>query len=267
MAIRPTDYVVSNHRGHGHFIGKGGDVKRMTAEMYGKSAGYSRGRGGSQHMACFDIGFLGSNGITGGGLPIATGAALAIQRQKREAVVLAFFGDGAANQGAFHESLNMAAIWKLPVVYVCENNLYAMSTPFAQAFAIDRVAVRADAYGMPGVTADGNDLETVVATTRSAAERARAGGGPSLVEFLTYRLTGHSRGDPRIYRTREEEAEWAEKCPIARLRQKLLDAGVLDEAGDTNVHAEVEAELDEAEAFSEACEVDGPETLSEGLFA
>ena len=266
-AIEPTDYVVSNHRGHGHFIAKGGDVKRIMAEMYGKVDGYSRGRGGSQHMADFGIGFLGSNGITGGGLPIATGAALAVKRQGKPAVVLAFLGDGAANQGAFHEALNMAALWKLPIVYVCENNLYAMSTPFADAFAIDRIAVRAESYGMPGVTADGNDLLTIVEETKVAADRARAGDGPTLVELMTYRQSGHSRGDPRVYRTREEEAEWAERCAIERLRRHLAEIEALDDEHDAEVKASVEQELDEAEAFACASPVDDVERLEEGVFA
>ena len=266
-AIEPTDYVVSNHRGHGHFIAKGGDLKRLMAEMYGKVDGYSRGRGGSQHMACFDIGFLGSNGITAGGLPIATGAALALQRQGRSAVVLAFLGDGAANQGAFHEALNMAAVWKLPVVYVCENNLYAMSTPFAEAFAIDRIAVRAQAYGMEGVTADGNDLRVVIERTKEAADRARSGQGPTLLEFMTYRQTGHSRGDPRIYRTREEEAEWQTRCPIARLRSHLIDVGAMDDKRDAEIQADVERELAAAEAFAEQSPVDDVAQLEQGVFA
>ena len=265
-AIEPSDYVVSNHRGHGHFIAKGGDLKRLMAEMYGKVDGYSRGRGGSQHMACFDIGFLGSNGITAGGLPIATGAALALKRQGKSHVVLAFLGDGAANQGAFHEALNMAAVWKLPVVYVCENNFYAMSTPFADAFAIDSVARRADAYGMPGASADGNDLLVVIEKTKEAADRARAGEGPTLLEFATYRQTGHSRGDPRIYRTREEEADWRERCPIARLRKRLSDANALDDRRDAEIQAEVERELDEAEAFAVQSPVDTAD-LEQGVFA
>ncbi len=266
-AIEPTDYVVSNHRGHGHFIAKGGDVKRMMAEMYGKVDGYSRGRGGSQHMADFSIGFLGSNGITGGGLPIAAGAALALKRQGKPHVVLGFLGDGAANQGAFHEALNMAAIWKLPVVFVCENNLYAMSTPFRAAFAVENVAVRAQAYGMQGVVADGNDLFAVIEKTRECAARARAGQGPTLLEFQTYRMTGHSRGDPRIYRTREEEAEWARRCPIERLRRRLTEMGALDEEKDAAIQADVERELDEAQRFAEASPVDDLARLEEGVFA
>ncbi len=266
-AIKPTDYVVSNHRGHGHFIGKGGDVKRMMAEMYGKAAGYSRGRGGSQHMADFSIGFLGSNGITGGGIPIATGAALAIKRKREPHVVLCFFGDGAANQGAFHEALNMAAIWKLPVVFVCENNRYAMSTPFHEAFAIDRIATRAKAYGMPGATANGNELLAVVEKTHEYAERARAGEGPALLEFMTYRMTGHSRGDPRIYRTREEEAQWARRCPIERLRQHLRTIGALDDARDAQVQADVDRELAEAEQFAESSPVDDLANIEQGVFA
>jgi TPP-dependent pyruvate/acetoin dehydrogenase alpha subunit len=249
-ALLPADYVVSNHRGHGHFIAKGGDARLIMAEVFGKVTGYSRGRGGSQHMACFKIGFLGSNGITGGGIPIATGAALSLQLQRRSEIVACFLGDGAANQGAFHEALNMAAVWKLPIVYICENNLYAMSTPFRETFAISEVAQRAAAYGMPGDTTDGNDVLAVRDAVSKAAERARGGGGPTLVECKTYRFSGHSRGDPREYRPREEENAWRARCPIKRLRQKLVEAGALTEDLDARIRESVEQEVREAEEFA-----------------
>jgi len=265
--LRKADYVVSNHRGHGHFIAKGGEPRRLMAEMFGKEDGYSGGRGGSQHMACFAIGFLGSNGITGGGIPIATGAALALQMQRRHEIVACFFGDGAANQGAFHEALNMAAVWKLPIIFVCENNLYAMSTHFREAFAIDHVWQRAAAYGMPGERVDGNDVLAVRDAVKRIAERARSGGGPSLLECMTYRMSGHSRGDPREYRSREEEALWREQCPIRRFRNKLLCDGVLTEESASAVEAEVERVIADAEAFARSSPDPDPATLTEGLFA
>jgi TPP-dependent pyruvate/acetoin dehydrogenase alpha subunit len=265
-ALLPTDYVVSNHRGHGHFIAKGGDARLIMAEVFGKVTGYSRGRGGSQHMACFKIGFLGSNGITGGGIPIATGAALSLQLQRRSEIVACFLGDGAANQGAFHEALNMAAVWKLPIVYICENNLYAMSTPFREAFAISEVVQRAAAYGMPGDTADGNDVLAVREAVSKAADRARGGKGPTLVECKTYRFSGHSRGDPREYRPRAEEAAWRARCPIKRLRQRLIEAGALTDDLDARIREGVEREVREAEEFARNSADPPVGELGEGVF-
>jgi len=266
-AIRPGDKVVSTHRGHGHFIAKGGDPKRLMAEMFGKVDGYSGGRGGSQHMASFEIGFLGSNGITGGGIPIATGAALAIQLQKRDDIVVSFFGDGAANQGTFHESLNMAAVWRLPVIYLCENNLYAMSTPFREAFAISDIAQRADGYGMPSEIVDGNDVIAVRDAVAEAADAARAGNGPTLIECKTYRFCGHSRGDPRLYRSRDEEAEWMARCPAGSFRIRLLAEGAATEEQLTEVESDVEREIAEAEEFARNSPDPDPATVEEGLFA
>jgi len=200
-ALKNHDYITSTHRGHGHFIAKGGDINRIMAEIWGLDEGYCAGRGGTQHMADFSIGHLGSNGITGGQIPIATGAALAIKMQGKEQVVLCFFGDGATNEGVFHESLNMGAVWKLPVVYICENNLYAMSTPVSNAFAIKDIATRATAYGMPGHIVDGMDVVDVKRVVDEAVNRARDGRGPTLVECKTYRFLGHSRSDTRAYRT------------------------------------------------------------------
>jgi TPP-dependent pyruvate/acetoin dehydrogenase alpha subunit len=266
-ALRPTDYVTSTHRGHGHFLAKGGDPRRLMAELFGKATGYSRGRGGSQHMACYALGFLGSNGITGGGIPIATGAALAIQRRRQSHVVLCFFGDGAANQGVFHEALNLAAVWKLPVIYLCENNLYAMSTPVRATFAIPRIAARAAAYGMPGHTVDGNDLQAVRDAVAEAASRARDGGGPTLLECQTYRLVGHSKSDRRVYRTREEEEEWRARDPILRLGNALLAAGELTEAQAAQIREEEAREIEEAVAFARQSPVLPAEAALEGVYA
>jgi len=266
-ALLPTDYIVSNHRGHGHFIAKGGDPRRIMAEVFGKATGYSGGRGGSQHMAHFQIGFLGSNGITGGGIPIATGSALSLQLQKRSEIVACFFGDGAANQGACHEAMNMAAVWKLPIVFICENNLYAMSTSFREAFAISDIAQRAPAYGMPSAITDGNDVLAVRDAVAKAADRARTGGGPTLVECKTYRFSGHSRGDPREYRPRAEEEAWRKRCPIQRLREKLVEMKALSPDLDARIRASVEQELREAEEFARNSADPPVEDLGKGLFA
>ncbi|MBI3944357.1 MAG: thiamine pyrophosphate-dependent dehydrogenase E1 component subunit alpha [Armatimonadetes bacterium] len=266
-ALRPDDYVTSTHRGHGHFLAKGGDPRRLMAELFGKATGYSRGRGGSQHMACFEIGFLGSNGITGGGIPVATGAALALQRRREERVVACFFGEGAANQGVFHESLNMAALWKLPAIYVCENNLYAMSTPVGGALAGPGVAARAAGYGVPGALVDGNDIFAVRAAASEAAARARCGEGPTLIECRTYRLLGHSRGDRRVYRTREEEAEWRARDPIPRLRDALLRSGEVTALEAERIREEVELEIRDAVAFARESPALPVEAALEGVYA
>ena len=180
-ALRDDDYITSTHRGHGHIIAKGAEMKYMMAELYGKATGYNKGKGGSQHIAWPGLGILGANGIVGGGLPIATGAAFSARLRKSDQVAVCFFGDGASNEGAFHEALNLASIWKLPVVYICENNQYALSMPVQKGCAVERLSVRAAGYGMPGVTVDGNDLLAVHAAVREAVARARAGEGPSLI--------------------------------------------------------------------------------------
>ena len=219
--LRPDDLMTSTHRGHGHFLAKGGSANALMAELWGKATGPSKGRGGSQHVADYSIGFLGSNGITSGGLPIATGAALAAKMKKTGQVVVAFFGEGGANQGTFHESLNMAAVWKLPVLFVCENNQYAMSTRFDEIFATPTIAARAAGYGMEGEVVDGTDFFAVHDSVERAANRAREGSGPSLLEMRVYRYYGHSKSDKCEYRTREEEAEWRAKDCIGKLQAHL----------------------------------------------
>jgi len=250
LALAEGDYLAGTHRGHGHFLAKGGDPRLIMAELFGREIGYSRGRGGSQHMACFEIGFLGSNGITGGGIPIATGAALAIKQKKEPKVVAAMMGDGAANQGVFHESINMAALWKLPVVYVCENNLYAMSMPFARGSATESLAERVRGFGLPACTVEGNDVLAVAEAASQAVERGRKGDGPSFIECMTYRFCGHSRSDKRVYRTREEEAEWHARCPVETFAKKLLDDGVLSRDALEEIEATVAAEVKAAEDFA-----------------
>ncbi len=265
--LRPDDLVVSNHRGHGHFLAKGGDPNRIMAELWGKQDGYSRGRGGSQHMACRGIGFLGSNGITGGGIPVATGAALAARMRGMDSVVLCFFGDGAANQGTFHESLNMAAVWDLPVVYLCENNLYAMSTPMTESTSVRDIASRAAAYDMPGRVVKGNNVLVVRDAVAEETKRIRSGGGPSLIECKTYRIHGHSRSDPCDYRPAEEEELWAKRDPIPLFEKVLREQGLLDGAGAETIGKEQEAVVDDAVAFAEKSALPDPAELEGAQYA
>jgi pyruvate dehydrogenase E1 component alpha subunit len=220
-ALKPCDAMTTTHRGHGHFLARGADAGRAMAELFGRETGYSRGRGGSQMMMDTAIGFFGANGITGGSIPFATGVALDAKLKGSERVTVCFFGDGASNQGVFHESVNIAALWKLPILYVVENNGYAMSTPTARGLANPRIADRAAAYGIPGVSVDGNDFFAVRDSVAALAADLRAGKGPALLECATYRLSGHSRGDPRVYRTREEEADAWKNDPILRLEKQL----------------------------------------------
>jgi TPP-dependent pyruvate/acetoin dehydrogenase alpha subunit len=244
--LTENDLMTSTHRGHGHFLAKGGNTAALMAELWGKSTGPSKGRGGSQHVADYSVGFLGSNGITAGGLPIATGAALSLQMRAQPHCVVSFFGEGGANQGTFHESLNMAAIWRLPIIFLCENNLYAMSTRFDEAFATPTIAARAAGYGIAGETVDGSDFFAVREAFGRAAERARAGEGPTLLEAHTYRYYGHSKSDQREYRTREEENQWRERDCIEKLR--LVMSVTDDELA--ALDAEVMSEVDEAVEFA-----------------
>jgi len=265
-ASRPEDYVVSTHRGHGHLIAKGADPARLIAEICGRETGFCRGKGGSQHIAVKEINFLGTNGITGGGIPVATGAALTAKYRCTGQVVLCFFGDGAANQGTFHESLNMASVWKLPIVYVCENNGYAMFTPSCDVTSVRDVAVRAAAYGMPGVTADGMDVRVVRDVAAVAINRARSGGGPTLLELKTYRFCGHSKSDNGTkYRPREEIEEWSRRDPIANLRRDLLEMGV-PEMLLIDIEREVQQEMDLAVEHALAARYAEEEAL-EGVYA
>jgi len=265
--LKKHDYITSTHRGHGHFLARGADMRRIMAELFGKQSGYSRGRGGSQLMADFALGFLGSNGITGGGLPLATGVGLSVKQRKTGRAVVCFFGDGASNQGTFHESLNMAGIWKLPVVYVCENNGYAMSMPVAKSIAVPDIAARATGYGFPGVIVDGNDFKAVRVAARAALIRARRGEGPTLIECKTYRLSGHSRGDQCVYRPREEEALWRRRDPIRRYKQFLVQEGVLTQAECLAIRQDVVKRVRAAVQFAKQSSDPDPATLLEGVFA
>ncbi|MDA0321215.1 MAG: thiamine pyrophosphate-dependent dehydrogenase E1 component subunit alpha [Verrucomicrobia bacterium] len=264
-SLRKGDYVTSTHRGHGHFIACGGDPSRIMAELFGKETGYSRGRGGSQVMADFKLGFLGANGITGGSIALATGAALSLKQKGTQGLVVCFFGDGAANQGSFHESLNMAAIWKVPVLFVCENNRYAMSMNVEDSMAITDIARRADSYGIPGTAVDGNDLRAVLDVTRKACRRARDGEGPTLIECKTYRRSGHSRGDPRKYRSREEEQAWARRDPIAALAKTLRREGILSSEVDQEIKANVRRIVSAAVKFAKQSPDPDPATLLDGV--
>jgi pyruvate dehydrogenase E1 component alpha subunit len=266
-ALRSDDLILSTHRGHGHCIAKGADLNLMMAEFMGKENGYCRGRGGSMHIADAKGGNLGANGVVGGGIASAMGFALGLKMQRRDQIILCFFGDGAANIGSFHESLNMAAIWSLPVVYVCENNQYAMSFSVNKAFAIDKISDRAAAYGFPGVTVDGNDIMAVYESVRQAVERARSGQGPSLVENVTYRWRGHSKSDANRYRTKEEIAAWKKKCPIKRFRALLIEEEVLTEEEADRIEREAYSAIDASVEFAEASPEPALETIEEGVYA
>ncbi len=264
--LRPSDYSLSTHRPHGHTLAKGVAPRALMAELFGKETGCCRARGGSMHVGDMSVGAVPAIAIVGGNIPIAAGFALAAKLQGTDGVAVAFFGDGAANEGAFHEGLNVAAIWELPVVFVCENNLYAASTPFALSFRVQHVADRAAAYGMPGVVVDGNDVLAVYEASREAIERARAGGGPTLLECQTYRQCGHSRSDPRTYRSREEEAEWRERDPLPRMRRYLQESGVSTADELDEIAEDVERAIDEAIAYAEASAEPDVAELQQGVF-
>jgi pyruvate dehydrogenase E1 component alpha subunit len=266
-ALRKDDYITSTHRGHGHCIAKGADLKRVMAEILGRKTGYCKGKGGSMHIADFSIGMLGATAVVGAGLPIATGAALSIKLRGTNQAVACFFGDGASNQGTFHESLNIAAIWQLPILYVCENNLYAMGTRQSRVMLIKNIAERAVAYGIPGITVDGNDVLAVYKATKNAVERVRGGDGPALLECKTYRHKGHSRMDPAKYRPKEEVEEWLKKDPIKRFRSKLLESNVLSQAEADEIEQAVIAEVEEAVKFALESPYPAPEEALEDVYA
>lgn len=254
-ALRPDDQITSTHRGHGHAIAKGQPVTEMMAELLGKNTGVCRGRGGSMHMADLTLGNLGANGIVAGGMPIAVGAGLSARMQGTDRVVICFFGDGASNEGAFHETLNMAAIWKLPVIFLCENNQYAMSMSVERSTSAKRIADRAVSYNIPGERVAGMDVMAVYQATRTAVERARRGEGPSLIEAITYRYKGHSKSDKQVYRTKEELQEWMDRDPIPRFQNWLIDRDYLTNDDGNQLAARADQALEDAIAFAEA----GPE--------
>ncbi len=267
LALRADDAITSTHRGHGHCIAKGADLTRMMAELLAKETGYCRGRGGSMHIADAATGNLGANGIVAGGIPIAAGAALAFQMRGEDRVVACFFGDGAANEGAFHEAVNLAAIWKLPVVFICENNKYGMSFSTEKSFAIENISERAAGYGIPGVTVDGNDLDAVHEAVSTAVARARAGEGPTLVENLTYRWKGHSKSDKNLYRTKEEIADWRSKDPILRFEAQVKEAGVLTEEEVQEIRTQAMEQMRNAVREANAAPDADPTDLLDAVFA
>jgi pyruvate dehydrogenase E1 component alpha subunit len=267
QALREEDYIFSNHRGHGHCIAKGASIDRMMAELFGKETGFCKGLGGSMHIVDVKTNNLGANGVVGGGMPLATGAALVLKKKKSDRVVLNIFGDASTNLGIFHESLNMASIWKLPVIYICENNMYGMSTPIAKTMAVPNVADRAVAYNIPGKICDGNDVLEVYEVVKQAVENARKGMGPSLIELKTYRQNGHSKSDPRAYRTKQEEAEWKDKCPIKRFREYLISSKVITEVEYKALDAEAEKEIEESVRFADSSSVFPLEKIIDQVYA
>ncbi|ACS90690.1 MULTISPECIES: thiamine pyrophosphate-dependent dehydrogenase E1 component subunit alpha [Thermococcus] len=266
--LRKEDFITSTHRGHGHFIAKGGNIKASMAELFGKATGICKGKGGSMHIADLDVGELGANGIVGGGIPHAVGAALGIKLNGLDNVAVAFFGDGASNQQNFHEAINLAAIWKLPVVFVCENNLYQISLPYSKQQAIKSVAERAVAYGIPGVSVDGQDVFAVYEVAKEAIERARNGEGPTIIEAKTYRYRGHFEGDPQIYRSKEEIEWWKNnKDPITIFEKTVLEKGLLTKEELDAVREKVKKEIEEAIKFAEESPWPKPEELLEDVFS
>jgi len=264
--LRPDDYVATTHRGHGHLIAKGADLNRMVAELFGKSTGYCKGKGGSMHIADFSIGILGANGVVAGGLPLITGAGLSIKLRKTDQVAVVFFGDGASNRGPVHEAMNMAAIWKLPVLFVVENNQFASTTSQSYSCSIADLSGRAAAYGMPGICVDGNDVLAVRETTLAAVARARKGEGPSMIENKTYRIRGHFEGDPQKYRDPAVAREWLKKKdPVALFEQKLLRDEILTEKKSQTIRSQIKAELDAAVEFAENSPFPKPEDALQDL--
>ena len=266
-ALRKRDYITSNHRGHGHFIAYGGDPSLMMAELFGKATGYSGGRGGSQLMADYSLGFIGGNGITGGSIPIATGLALSSKLKKNKRVAICFFGDGASNQGTFHESLNMAGLWNLPVVFICENNMYAMSNHVSNSTTVQDIAVRAESYGIKSEIVDGNDLLAVQSVVTKACAQARSLNGPTLIECKTYRLSGHSRGDQRIYRTRDEEKEAHKNDPIKRFRKTLAKDHGLTPESNKRIKKEARKIISDAVEFAKTSKAPDPAVTEKRVFA
>jgi pyruvate dehydrogenase E1 component alpha subunit len=264
--LTDRDFITSTHRGHGHCIAKGVDLKAMMAEVFGKATGACKGKGGSMHIADVTVGMLGANGIVGGGLPMACGAALTAKTKGTDQVAVCFFGDGASNQGTFHESLNLASIWHLPVVFVAENNLYAESTPARYHQRVDRIAERAPAYRIPGQTVDGMDVFAVYEAAGAAVARARTAGGPTLLECQTYRYYGHFEGDTMRYRTKEEVDGYRARDPIAQFRRRVLEAGMLPEGDLRAAEAQVEAEIAEAVRFAESSPPPRPEETKDDVY-
>lgn len=264
--LRKDDYITSTHRGHGHMIAKGASMDRMMAELYGKKTGYCKGKGGSMHIADVSIGVLGANGEVGGGLPIAVGAAMGLKMQKKDSVVISFFGDGASNRGSFHESLNWASVYNLPVIFICENNQFASTARFKETTSVENISDRAVAYSMKGITIDGNNVLEVYETVKEAVYRARNGGGPTLIEAKTYRIKGHFVGDPMLYRDQKEVEEFWKKEPIGRFENYLFENGFMNNQEKESIWQEANKEVETAVKFAEESEYPEPEEALEDLF-
>jgi pyruvate dehydrogenase E1 component alpha subunit len=265
-ALEPQDQIYATHRGHGQSIGKGMDVKRMMAEFLGKATGVCRGKGGCMHIAELAVGNLGANGIVAGGIPIAVGSALSARMQGIDRVVVDFFGDGASNEGAFHEALNLAAIWKLPILFVCVNNQYGMSMHVSKHMPIPDIAIRASSYGMPGKSIDGNDIFIVYEAALQAREHVRTQ-GPMLLVTNTYRIMGHSKSDANVYRTKEEVEEWRKRCPIKRMKERLLAERLFSAAELQDIEDRSERIIQEALEFAESSPEPALETAIEDVYA
>jgi len=265
--LTKDDYITSTHRGHGHCIAKGADAKRVMAEILGRRTGYCKGKGGSMHIADFTVGMLGATAVVGAGLPIAVGAGLSIKLRNTTQVVACFFGEGASNQGTFHESLNLAAVWELPVIFVCENNLYAMGTSQSKVMKITNVSERASAYGIAGTTVDGNDVLAVYEAAAEAVDRARKGTGPTLIECKTYRHRGHSRVDAARYRPKDEVAGWLARDPIKLLKAKLLEKDRSTQQSLLQVESDVAGEIEQAVKFAVESAFPPPEEALEDVYA
>jgi len=266
-ALQPQDKITSTHRGHGHFLAKGGQPRALLAELCGKQTGCCHGKGGSMHLIDLDVGFLGANGVVGAGLPLAVGAALGQRILEGDWVTVCIFGDGANNQGTFHESLNLAAIWDLPVVFVCENNEYGISISTRDQQKIEHVAERGAAYRIPAQIVDGNDVIAVYQAASAAVAAARAGQGPTLIECKTYRISGRYEGDPKSYRPKEEVAAWKSKDPIQRLEKVLFDRQMLDQPALDCIKAQTAEIVREATAFALRSPYPPPEAALEDVFA
>lgn len=264
--LRDTDYITSTHRGHGHCIAKGAELGKSMAELMGKATGYCKGRSGSMHIADFAKGNLGANAIVGGGVGIAVGAALAARLKGTDQVAVTFFGDGASNQGVTHEAMNLAALWKLPVIFVCENNGFGISVPLKESTAVEDIAKRAAGYGIPGYTVDGNDVLAIDAAMQKAITRAKEGKGPTLIECKTYRWLGHWTGDPQVYRTREEVEAWKQQCPIQRLRDYLLENNILSAGEIESIERQSQEEVEAAAQFALESPEPDPATVMEDVF-
>ena len=265
--LQPEDLIIHHHRGHGHTIAKGADLTLMMAEFLGRETGYCRGRGGSMHIADIPGGNLGATGVVGGGIPTAVGIALALQMRRSEQILLSYFGDGATNEGEFHESLNLASVWKLPVVFICDNNQYGMSMHRSKVMNIEKISERAASYGIPGVTVDGNNVLDVYEAVLEAGERARAGQGPSLVDCLTYRWRGHSKSDRNLYRTAQEIEEWKHKCPIKRFKNILVEGAVMTRDEAEGIDQAAKAAIDHAAEVAQTFPEPSPENMELEVYA